>query len=102
MVTLFITASALAIVFIIGIGFFLWRRSVPETDDNRLPPVIDARSLFSDPAKDQAAEKERLIEIADEHARELISRAQNGEREALAGAKETGDAALYDRVLTAL
>jgi hypothetical protein len=102
MVTLFITVSALAIVFILGIGFFFWRRSAPETSDNMLPPVIDARSLFADPAADAAAEQERLQAAAGEHTRELISRAQNGEREALADATQTPNAETYDRVLTTL
>ncbi len=100
MVSLFIIS--LAIIFIFGIVFYFWRRSAPETAENILPPVIDARGLFSDPAADEAAEKERLTFVAADYARELISRAENGERDSLADAKQTANAELYDRVLTTL
>src|SRR5215831_7173921 len=102
MVTVFITAFALAFVFILGIGFYLWRRSAAEPSDHILPPIIDARSLFSDPAADQAAGQERLIAAADEHARGLFSRAENGELNALLEAKQTASAEAYDRALTTL
>lgn len=100
MVTLFIIA--LAILFIAGVTFYFWRRSAPDTADNALPPMFDARSLFSDPVADEAAEKERLLAVRSDHARELLSRAEKGDRDALADAKQAGNAELYDQVLTTL
>jgi len=100
MVTLFIIA--LAILFISGITIYFWRRSAPDTTDNVLPPMLDARSLFSDPAADEAAERERLLAVRSDHARELLSRAAKGDRDALADARQAGNAELYDQVLTTL
>jgi hypothetical protein len=100
MVTLFITA--LAIVFIVGIGLYLWQKSAPAPSENVLPPPLDPRSLFSDPAADRAADQERLLVAAHDYAQQLIARAEKGERSALQAATETNNAELYDRVLTAL
>ena len=101
MVTLLITA--LAIFAIIGIGIYFWQKSAPNISENVLPPApIEARGLFADASLDQAAEQERLLAAANNHARALILRAEKGELAALQDAKQTGNLELYDQLLTIL
>jgi len=100
MVTLLITALAIFAIF--GIGIYFWQKSAPDTSENVLPPPIDARGLFADASSDQALEQERLLAAANDHARELILRAEKGELAALRDTKQTGKPELYDRVLTTL
>jgi hypothetical protein len=100
MVTLLITT--LAIFAVIGIGVYLWQQqSAPSHSENLLPPLppTDSRGLFINEASEAPAELEIAArELADA----LISRAQNGERSALADAHESGDTDLYYRVLAEL
>jgi len=101
MVTLFITA--LAIFAVIGIGIYFWQKSVPDISENVLPPPpMEARSLFADASLDQAAEQERMLAAANDHARELMLRAEKGDLATLQDAKQTGRPELYDQLLTTL
>lgn len=100
MVTLFITA--LAIILIVGIGVYFWQKSAPDNSDYVLPPPTDARGLFSDDQSNAEYEKEQRAIVAAQQADSLISRAQNGERNALNEAHEGGDVDLYGRILREL
>jgi hypothetical protein len=101
MVTLFITA--LAIVFIIGIGFYFLLRSPADSGERVLPPSPDFHGLFGeDPAHNQV-ERNRLAAAAREtEASSLIDRACCGDRSALVEANRNGDAELCHRVLNEL
>src|SRR5262245_65743049 len=94
MVTLFIIA--LAIVSIIGIGFYFWARPPRDTGERVLPPPPDLRGLF---VEDESSDGHRARQITaaklDEPA--LLARAQNGERPVLDEAHQTGDTNLCGR-----
>lgn len=101
MVTLLITSFLL----LAGITYavYRWQRPAPHTDaelDSFPPPraaalfddAEDARSLMLESARIAAAEKRRA----------LLARASGGDKEALVDAQASGDAVLYDEVLSEL
>jgi len=98
MVTILITAFA--ILAILGIGLYLWERPAPDNYANILPPQPNARGLFAEEAISTAKQEE--LDSAVRRQEELIKEARSGGRSALAEAHPTGDADLYDRVLSAL
>jgi hypothetical protein len=101
MVTLFITS--LAIVFIIGIGFYFLLRSTPDSGERVLPPNPGFHGLFGEDPASSPAEKRNIAAAAREaHASSLIDRARGGDRSALAEANRSSDVELYDRVLNEL
>jgi len=100
MVSLFITAFAfaLAILFLAGIGFYLWPRSGRQRSAPILPPNPDFYGLFAEaPSKTEGKVKE-LVAQRELAASNLIDRARQGDRSVLTEAKATSDA-VYDRAL---
>jgi len=97
MVTLFIIA--LAIFTVIGSALYFWQKSAANHPQHTLPPPPDARSLFDDDALIAKQEAQLLAIAAAERDETLLTRARNGERDALMDAHSTGDHSLYDRVL---
>ncbi|HYV24674.1 MAG TPA: hypothetical protein VE969_05505 [Pyrinomonadaceae bacterium] len=100
MVTLFITA--LAIIFIAGIGLYFWQKSMPETSAHVLPPPPDARGLFEEHAMSRETQNQLSATAQGEEKSRLLALAKRGERSALDEAHATGDANLYDHVLSEL
>ena len=100
MVTLFITA--LAIIFIAGIGLYFWRKALPESPAEVLPPPPDLRGLFEERATTSQALNQLSAAANEEEKSRLLESAQRGERSALDGARATGVAGLYDEVLSKL
>jgi hypothetical protein len=101
MVTLFI--SALAIVFIIGIGFYFLLRSTAESGERVLPPNPGFHGLFGeDPAHSQAEKKKIAFAACETEALSLLDRARRGDVSALADANHNGEPAVYDQVLDEL
>jgi len=103
MVSLFITAFVfgLAILFLVGIGFYFWQRSVPDRSAPLLPPNPDFYGLFAEaPSKHQGKVNE-LIAQRELEASNLIDRARKGDRSVLAEARVQSDL-LYARVLSEL
>ncbi len=89
----------------ISFAIYRWQHVSPGESANRaLPPPPDFKSLFADSV---AEEQARLItaqsekELA-EKRRQLLSRADAGDKAALPEAHESGDVDLYDEVLNAL
>lgn len=102
MVSLLIAAFAvaLAVLFLAGIGFYLWPRSVP-TSAPILPPNPEFYGLFAEaPSKTQGKVKE-LIAERELEALNLIDRARQGDRTVLNEARTRSDA-VYDRALDEL
>jgi hypothetical protein len=99
MLTLLITA--VAILALIGIGLYVWQRPAPDHYINTLPPQPTGRGLFAGEFSDEPADNEQLALMA-RRQQELIEEARSGERSTLDEAHVSGDAALYDRVLTEL
>jgi hypothetical protein len=99
MVTLLITT--VAVLAVLGIGLYLWQRPAPDSSVNVLPPQPNARGLFAEEFSTDTDDEEQLALIA-RRQEELIKEANTGERSALDEAHLSGDAALYDRVLSAL
>lgn len=97
MVTLFITA--LAIVFIIGIGFYFLLRPTADSSERILPPNPDFNGLFGADTANSRSEKEKLAAASSPDVSSLIDRARQGDHSALLEANRDGDAQLYDRVL---
>ena len=100
MVTLLITA--LALLAIVGMGLYFWQKPAADYSENILPPSPDARGLFANEASVAEEESRQLRLVAGQAAESLISRAQGGEHAALEAAHESGDADLYERVLSTL
>src|SRR5215471_14444097 len=101
MVTLFITA--LAIVFIIGIGFYFLLRSSGESGERVLPPSPDFHGLFAaDPDNSQADRNAIAAAARESQPASLLQRAHNGDISALDDANHHRDAHLYDQVLDEL
>src|ERR1041385_4738302 len=102
MVSIFITAFVLvlAILLLSGIGLYFWQKAATDTSERILPPSPDFHGLFA-PSKTQM-KTEAEIERAALIASSLLERARAGDKSALIGAKQTGDADLYDRILNAL
>jgi hypothetical protein len=99
MVTLFITA--IVILFVLGIGIYFWQKPAPDSSVNILPPPPNPRGLFAEEFSADTDDKE-LLALAEHRQEELIKEARNGERSTLMEASGTGDADLYDRVLSTL
>jgi hypothetical protein len=100
MVTLFITA--LAIIFIAGIGLYFWQKSMPETSAHLLPPPPDLHGLFEERAMSREAQNQLSAAAREEEKSRLLDLAKRGERSALDEAHATGEADLYDHVLSEL
>ena len=104
MVSIFITAFALVlgILLLSGVGLYFWQKSTPDNSERILPPSPDFYGLFGElPAKTDMktqADMERAALVASS----LLDRAIAGDKTALSEAKESGDAALYDRILNKL
>jgi hypothetical protein len=102
MVTLLITSFLLlaGITYVI----YLRQRASSKTDAGfSLPPPPTVR-LFDDDGLNEAHQRELTSagNAASERRRALLERAGAGDKEALRGANETDDAALYDEVLNVL
>ena len=98
MVSLFITA--LAILFVLGIGLYFWQRSTPDNSERVIPPNADFNGLFGGDSLNNRQEQARLaIAEHEKVATSLIDRARDGDRTALSEANKVGDADVYDRVL---
>src|SRR5437016_4062988 len=96
--TLFITA--LAILFVTGIGLYFWQKSTPDNSERVLPPNADFNGLFGGDSSSNNREQTQLAIAAQQQAAaSLIDRARNGDRTALSEANKAGDTDLYDRVL---
>jgi hypothetical protein len=99
MVTLFITAVAL--LAILGIGFYFWQRPAPDSSVNVLPPPPNPRGLFEEEFSTETDHKEQLALTA-RWQEELIKKARSGDRSTLNEAHQSGDSDWYDRVLAEL
>src|SRR6267154_4112346 len=98
MVSLFITA--LAILFVLGIGLYFWHKSAPDNSERVFPPNADFNGLFGGDSSSNRQEQARLaIAEREQAAMSLIDRARNGDRAALSEANKAGATDLYDRVL---
>ncbi len=97
MFTFLITA---VIVVLIGIAVYFWQKPAPGNPENILPPQPNARGLFAEDSSANTAERERLAIAASERAEQLIAKAKAGDRAALSEAHHSGDAGVYDQVLT--
>ena len=97
MFTFLITA---VIIVMIGIAVYFWQKPAAGNAENILPPQPNARGLFGEDPSAGAAERERLPIAATGRAEQIIAKAKAGDRAALDQAHQTGDAGLYDQVLT--
>jgi hypothetical protein len=97
MVTLLITAVAL--LAILGIGFYFWQRPAPDSSVKVLPPPPSPRGLFAEEFSTETDDKEQSALTA-RRQEELIKQARSGDRSTLDEAR--GDSGLYDRVLAEL
>jgi hypothetical protein len=97
MVTLLITA--LAIIFIIGIGLYFWQK--PRTSaEYVLPPKPDPRLLFAEQVSADDADERLALES--QQREDIVARAKQGERAALKEARSHTDNGLYDQVMAEL
>jgi len=99
---LFLFITALAIIFIAGIGLYFWQKSMPETSAHVLPPAPDLRGLFEERAMSRETQNQLSAAAKEEEKSRLFELARRGERSALDEAHATGEADLYDRVLSEL
>src|ERR1043165_3301096 len=101
MVSIFITAFALflAILLVSGISFYFWQKSAPGNSERILPPSPDFHGLFGEPATKADIEGQEDLERAALVESSLLERARVGDKSALTDASESGDPALYDRLL---
>src|SRR6266853_5076476 len=99
MVTLLLTA--IAILFLFGIGIYFWQKPVEGNSANVLPPPPNQRGLFDAESSIEAEDTEHQAMMA-QRREALIKAARNGQRNALDEAHVTGDFDLYDRVLSEL
>jgi hypothetical protein len=95
MVTLFITALALLILFAAGVYF--WQKPSTDYSAKVLPPPPNARGLFGEDPSTGDTDAEGLALTA--RHEELVEQARQGDRSALDEAHQTGDLDLYNRVL---
>ena len=101
MVSLFITA--LAILFVLGIGLYFWQKSTPDNSERVFPPNADFKGLFGGDSSSNSQEQAQLaIAQREQDAALLIDRARNGDRAALSEANKAAATDLYDRVLNEL
>ena len=101
MVTLLITSFLL----LAGITYavYLWQRpSSKESAEALLPPPGSVSLFGDDPAEIAPRELADGKIPGEDERRELLSRAEAGEKRALDAAQALGDAALYDEVLNTL
>ena len=99
---LFLFITALAIILIAGIGIYFWQKSMPETSAHVLPPAPDLHGLFEERAMSREAQNQLSAAAKEEEKSRLLELAKRGERSALDEAHATGEADLYDRVLSEL
>jgi len=101
MVSIFITAFGLvlAILLLSGIGFYFWQKSAPHSSERVLPPSPDFHGLFGEQLSRNEMQTRENLERAAQVESSLLDRARAGDKSALIDASESGDAALYDRVL---
>jgi hypothetical protein len=92
--------TALAILTVIGIALYFSLKPKPAESEQFLPPPPNARGLFADEVDRALLEEQSATGAA--HAESLVARARNGERSALAVARQSGDKDLYNRALTEL
>src|SRR5712692_8726664 len=88
------------IIVVIGLAVYFWQKPVPNDTENILPPQPNARGLFAEDPSASAVDRERLAIAARQQAEQLIAKARAGDRAALGEAHQSGDAGLYDQVLT--
>src|SRR5256885_13501837 len=100
MVILFI--ATFAIILIAGIGIYFWQRSKPEVSTHVLPPPPDARGLFEERAMSRDTQNQLGKAAQEEENSRVLELARRGERSALDEAHATGEADLYDDVLSEL
>lgn len=103
MVTVLVTSILLLVVTLVAI--YRWQRVTPNDFPIRpLPPSRDFEGLFADSVTDEQARLNAAqLELdIDEKRRELLARAENGDKETLAEAHQTGDEKLYVDVLNTL
>jgi hypothetical protein len=101
MVSILITAFVLvfAILLLSGIGFYFWRKSVPDSSERVLPPSPDFHGLFGEHPTNTELKTQEDLERAARVETSLVNRARAGEKSALNDANESSDAQLYDRIL---
>jgi len=101
MVSIFITAFGLvlAILLLSGIGFYFWQKSARDSSERVLPPSPDFHGLFGEHPTNTEMKTQEDLERAAQVESSLTERARAGDKSALIDASESGDAALYDRVL---
>jgi hypothetical protein len=104
MVSIFITAFVLilAILLISGISLYFWQKTARDNSERILPPSPNFYGLFGEQPTQNEMKTTADIERAALAASSLLERARAGDKSALIGAKETGDADLYDRILDEL
>jgi hypothetical protein len=104
MVSIFITAfvSVFAILLLSGIGLYFWQKSARDDSERILPPRPDFYGLFGEIPDKTELKKQADLEQAALAASSLLDRARAGDKSALIEAKQCGDAALYDRILSEL
>ncbi len=88
------------IIVIIGIAVYFWQKPAPGNAEDILPPQPKLRGLFAEDSSANSAERERLGIAAGARAEQLIAKAKAGDRTALDEAHQSGNAGLYDQVLT--
>src|SRR5437660_5888699 len=98
MLAFFITA--LAFLFIVGIGIYFWHRSATGSSEQLLPPRPDFRGLFGEDSSSRDAKRKHAQAERERLYSSLLEAAKNGERSALDEAHRTAEGALYDRVLS--
>jgi hypothetical protein len=98
MLVLFIIS--LAILLIVGIGFYFWQRKSVSGSDQLLPPAPDFRGLFGEDSSSREVKRKRAKAEREQLYLSLLEAAKNGERSALDEAHKTADGAVYDRVLS--
>ena len=99
---LFLFITALAGILIAGIGIYFWQKSMPETSAHVLPPAPDLHGLFEERAMSRETRNQLSAAAKEEEKSRLLELARLGERSALDEAHATGQAGLYDRVLSEL
>ncbi|MBD0370467.1 MAG: hypothetical protein ICV60_06495 [Pyrinomonadaceae bacterium] len=105
MVTVLITSFLLLAAIIYAA--YRWQQTPSSRsahEDHTLPPQPGWSGLFGEETINRQKQLTRAAEVAEDEKRraEILSRAALGERSALADARATNDAALYDEVLSAL
>lgn len=105
MVTVLITSFLLLAAIIYAV---YWRQQSPSSrsaqQDHVLPPAPGWSGLFGEETANQKQLASAAVERAaqEEERAKILSRAAQGEKDALPSARSTGDAALYDEVLNTL